>query len=89
LQLHLAVAKVFRRDMAVSQLNLDISPGQVIWPRVLVVAGLAVCFAPVNVAAYLYTPLGVARGGRWLIEASAQRGRQRRDVVGPDLPRAA
>jgi MFS transporter, DHA2 family, multidrug resistance protein len=44
-----------------SQLNLDISPGQVVWPRVLVVAGLAVCFAPANVAAYLYTPL-VLRG---------------------------
>jgi len=42
-----------------SQLNLDISPGQVIWPRVLVVAGLAVSFAPVNVAAYLYTPLAL------------------------------
>jgi MFS transporter, DHA2 family, multidrug resistance protein len=42
-----------------SQLNLDISPGQVVWPRVLVVAGLAVCFAPVNVAAYLYTPLAL------------------------------
>src|SRR5262249_18589991 len=42
-----------------SQLNLDISPGQVIWPRVLVVAGLAICFAPANVAAYLYTPLAL------------------------------
>jgi len=42
-----------------SQLNLDISPEQVIWPRVLVVAGLAVCFAPANVAAYLYTPLAL------------------------------
>ena len=42
-----------------SQLNLDISPGQVIWPRVLVVAGLAVCFAPANVAAYLYTPMAL------------------------------
>ena len=42
-----------------SQLNLDISPGQVIWPRVLVVAGLAVCFAPLNVAAYLYTPMAL------------------------------
>ena len=42
-----------------SQLNLDISPGQVVWPRVLVVAGLAVCFAPANVAAYLYTPLAL------------------------------
>ena len=40
-----------------SQLNLDVSPGQLIWPRVLVVLGLSVCFAPVNVAAYLYTPL--------------------------------
>jgi DHA2 family multidrug resistance protein len=42
-----------------SQLNLDISPGQAIWPRVLVVAGLAVCFAPANVAAYLYAPLAL------------------------------
>ena len=40
-----------------SQLNLDISPGQVVWPRVLVVLGLSMCFAPANVAAYLYTPL--------------------------------
>ena len=42
-----------------SQLNLDISPGQAVWPRVLVVAGLAVCFAPANVSAYLYTPLAM------------------------------
>jgi DHA2 family multidrug resistance protein len=42
-----------------SLLNLDISPGQAVWPRVLVVAGLAVCFAPANVAAYLYTPLAL------------------------------
>ncbi|MBN9488987.1 MAG: DHA2 family efflux MFS transporter permease subunit [Alphaproteobacteria bacterium] len=40
-----------------SQMNLDISPGQVVWPRVLVVLGLSMCFAPANVAAYLYTPL--------------------------------
>ena len=40
-----------------SQLNLGISPGEVIWPRVVLVAGLAICFAPANVAAYLYTPL--------------------------------
>src|SRR4029078_7518841 len=39
-----------------SRLNLDISPGQVVWPRVVLVAGLAVCFAPANVASYLYTP---------------------------------
>lgn len=39
-----------------SQLNLNISPGQAVWPRVVLIAGLAVCFAPANVAAYLYTP---------------------------------
>ncbi|MBV8576239.1 MAG: DHA2 family efflux MFS transporter permease subunit [Acetobacteraceae bacterium] len=39
-----------------SQMNLEISPGQVVWPRVLLVVGLSICFAPANVAAYLYTP---------------------------------
>jgi MFS transporter, DHA2 family, multidrug resistance protein len=39
-----------------SQLNLEISPGQVVWPRVVLVVGLSICFAPANVAAYLYTP---------------------------------
>src|SRR6201987_3218634 len=39
-----------------SQLNLDISPGQVVWPRVMLVVGLSMCFAPANVAAYLYMP---------------------------------
>ena len=42
-----------------SQLNLDISPGEVVWPRVVLVVGLSVCFAPANVAAYLYTPLAL------------------------------
>jgi DHA2 family multidrug resistance protein len=40
-----------------SQMNLDISPGQVVWPRVVLIIGLAMCFAPANVAAYLYMPL--------------------------------
>jgi MFS transporter, DHA2 family, multidrug resistance protein len=40
-----------------SQMNLDISPGIAVWPRVVVVAGLAMCFAPANVAAYLYVPV--------------------------------
>jgi len=39
-----------------SVLNLEISPGQVIWPRVVLVLGLGIVFAPLNVAAYLYTP---------------------------------
>jgi MFS transporter, DHA2 family, multidrug resistance protein len=40
-----------------SRMNLDISPGEVVWPRVVLIAGLALCFAPANVAAYLYTPV--------------------------------
>jgi len=39
-----------------SQLNLDISSWQVVWPRVVMVTGLGLVFAPLNVAAYLYTP---------------------------------
>ncbi len=42
-----------------SQKNLLISPGQVIWPRVVMVLGLSICFAPANVAAYLYTPIAL------------------------------
>ena len=39
-----------------SQLNLEISPWQVVWPRVVMVGGLGLVFAPLNVAAYLYIP---------------------------------
>ncbi|MFZ0569371.1 MAG: DHA2 family efflux MFS transporter permease subunit [Rhodomicrobium sp.] len=42
-----------------SQLNLEISPGQVVWPRVVLIVGLSICFAPANVAAYLYTPVAL------------------------------
>ena len=39
-----------------SRLNLSISPWQVVWPRVVVIAGLSMLFAPLNVAAFLYVP---------------------------------
>jgi MFS transporter, DHA2 family, multidrug resistance protein len=39
-----------------SQTTLDISPWQVVWPRVVLVMGLGLLFAPLNVAAYMYTP---------------------------------
>jgi DHA2 family multidrug resistance protein len=42
-----------------SQMNLFISPDQVVWPRVVLVLGLSICFAPANVAAYLYTPIAM------------------------------
>ena len=37
-----------------SQLTLEVSPWQVVWPRVVVIAGLSMIFAPLNVAAFLY-----------------------------------
>ena len=39
-----------------SQLTLDIGPWQVVWPRVVVIAGLSMLFAPLNVAAFIYIP---------------------------------
>ncbi len=42
-----------------SQMNLLVSPDQVVWPRVVLVLGLSICFAPANVAAYLYTPVAL------------------------------
>jgi MFS transporter, DHA2 family, multidrug resistance protein len=39
-----------------SRLNLGISPSHVIWPRVVVIVGLAMIFAPLNVAAFIRIP---------------------------------
>ena len=37
-------------------MNVHISPWLAIWPRVVMIIGLSLMFAPVNVAAFLYTP---------------------------------
>jgi len=39
-----------------SLLNLEISPWQIVWPRVVFVIGLSTLFAPLNVAAFLNIP---------------------------------
>ena len=39
-----------------SRLNLEISPWQIVWPRVVFIIGLSTIFAPLNVAAFLYIP---------------------------------
>jgi DHA2 family multidrug resistance protein len=38
-------------------MNIYISPSEVIWPRVVIICGLSMIFAPLNVAAFKYTPL--------------------------------
>jgi MFS transporter, DHA2 family, multidrug resistance protein len=40
-----------------SLMNLDISPWQVVWPRVVVIMGLSMIFAPLNVAAFQRIPI--------------------------------
>ncbi len=39
-----------------SRLNLDISPWQIVWPRVVFIVGLSMIFAPLNVAAFSNIP---------------------------------
>ncbi|MHB1421588.1 MAG: DHA2 family efflux MFS transporter permease subunit [Gemmataceae bacterium] len=39
-----------------SRMNLSISPWQVVWPRVVMICGLSMIFAPLNVAAFKYIP---------------------------------
>lgn len=39
-----------------AHLNLEISPSQVVWPRVVLISGLSMLFAPLNVAAFIYLP---------------------------------
>jgi DHA2 family multidrug resistance protein len=37
-------------------MNIYISPDIVVWPRVVIICGLSMIFAPLNVAAFKYTP---------------------------------
>jgi DHA2 family multidrug resistance protein len=39
-----------------AHLNLEIGPWQVVWPRVVIIMGLSMLFAPLNVAAFIYLP---------------------------------
>jgi MFS transporter, DHA2 family, multidrug resistance protein len=43
-------------DYWMSRLNLEISPWQIVWPRVVFIMGLSTIFAPVNVAAFINIP---------------------------------
>ena len=68
--------------------NLEISPWQVVWPRVMLIAGLGLLFAPANVAAYMYTPRDLRGAAVGLFSLLRNEG-ERRDFDGPDVPGAA
>ena len=65
-------------------LNLYVSPTQVIWPRVVLICGLSMIFAPINVAAFKYTPPHLRGAAVGLVRAASKRRGQRRHVGGPD-----
>jgi MFS transporter, DHA2 family, multidrug resistance protein len=50
-----------------SLMNLGISPWQIVWPRVVVIAGLSMVFAPLNVAAFLHIPQEMRAGAVGLL----------------------
>jgi DHA2 family multidrug resistance protein len=39
-----------------SQVNLEVGPWSIVWPRVVIIVGLSMVFAPLNVAAFLHIP---------------------------------
>src|SRR6202035_5286019 len=58
-----------------SQMNLFVSPDELVWPRVVLVLGLSICFAPANVAAYLYTPIALRGAAVGLLSLLRNEGR--------------
>jgi DHA2 family multidrug resistance protein len=64
-----------------SQMNLDISPGQVVWPRVVMIEGLSMIFAPLKVSAHLDTPKEVRGAAVGLLSLPRNEG----GVVGTSL----
>ena len=76
----LIVAAIGNYWMSVT--NLGISPWQVVWPRVVLVSGLGLLFAPISLAAYNVYPAASARGGRGPVQPVAQRRGQRGHVDG-------
>ena len=68
-----------------SQMNLDISPGQAVWPRVVLIVGLGDVLRPRERGGLPLYADGAARGGGRPVEPAAQRGRQRRDLAGQTM----
>jgi DHA2 family multidrug resistance protein len=52
----LGLAALAAGNWWMSRMNLDIDPWHVVWPRVVLIVGLSLVFAPLNVAAFLYIP---------------------------------
>jgi DHA2 family multidrug resistance protein len=53
----LGLALMWAGNYWLSQMNLDIGPWDVVWPRVVTIAGLSLLITPLNVAVYQNIPL--------------------------------
>lgn len=60
-----------------AMMNLYIAPTQVIWPRVVLICGLSMIFAPISVAAFKYTPPHLRSRRRFVCLAPERRGKRR------------
>ena len=54
-----------------SQTNLQISPWELVWPRVVLIIGLSMLFAPISVAAFKYIPMHF-RGSGGFVQSLAE-----------------
>ena len=71
-----------------SLLNLETSFAIVLWPRVVIIVGLSMIFAPINVAAYMYIPKHLRGAAVGLFSLIRNEGGERRHVDGPNHSRA-
>ena len=63
-----------------ARMNLDISPGQVVWPRVVLICGLSLHLRPDQRGGLPIHPAPPARGGGRPVRPAPQRGGQRGHV---------
>jgi MFS transporter, DHA2 family, multidrug resistance protein len=43
-------------NLWMGRLNLEVGPWSIVWPRIVLIVGLSLVFAPLNVAAFIYLP---------------------------------
>ena len=73
--------------LLLSQKNLDISPGQVVWPRMVMIVGPSMIFAPLNLSAHPGHAQGL-HGTAVGLSSLLRNGGECGHFAGPDVSRA-